>query len=254
MTPTLLTIFLCAIALNAVVAYRLATLGAVIRQISREIRAITPLVGVGGIMFGLFLSFNSSDINQRAGNLRLVTEREVGAARSLLNFSSGVGPTADPIRNAVVEYLTIVTNTERDWFDSGAVGSAPSEASVYSLALVTTLFAEQTHHSDVIKTLMLARVDELTNARTERVTRMRRTADVPLWVALVSMALITQLLGGLALAGARLQAFSFLAGYTMVALIGLTYLGWADGLVGSNRIARQLAPFDSLLEQAQSTQ
>lgn len=57
---------------------------------------MTPLVGVGGIMFGLFLSFNSSDINQRAGNLRLITEREVGAARSLLNFSSGVGPTAPP--------------------------------------------------------------------------------------------------------------------------------------------------------------
>jgi hypothetical protein len=254
LTRTLFALLLSVIVLNGIGAYILGASSMVTRRITLETRSLTSLVGVVGILFGLFLSFNSSDISQRGGNLRLVTEREVGAARSLLNFSSGVGPTAEPIKNAVLEYLTIVTTTERDWFESGGKGDAPSEASVYSLALVTTLFAEQTKKSDVIKTLMLARVDDLTNARTERVTRMTRSADVALWGALVTMAIITQLVGAFGLAGLRIQMGAFLLSYTLVALVGLGYLGWADRLIGPERIGEQLAPFEALLTRAQAAE
>ncbi len=254
MTRELLLIFIGLIALNAVLAYWISTLEAITRQIPRETRLLQSALGVVGFMFILFIGFNSSEINQRNGSLRLATEREVSAARSILNFASGVGPTAEPIRNIILEYLTIVTTTERDWFVAGAKSDAPGEAPVYSLALVTSLFAEQTKGADVIKTFMLARVDELTRARTERITRMQRGAEIVLWIALGVMVGGTQLLAALALSGNRLETGAFFLTYTVVAIVGILYLAWADRLIGPNRIDEQLVPFEALLARAQLPQ
>ena len=247
MTRTLLAVFVALMLASALIAYAIGTLGVVSRQITRESRTLPSLVGVVGILFGLFIGFNSSDINQRTSSIQLATQRELSAARSLLNFASGIGPTAEPIRNAVVEYLQTITTTEREWLESGANGAAPGEAPVYSLALVTTLFAEQTKSTDVIKSIMMSRVDELINARTERVTRTIRRADVPLWALLVLIAAATQVLGAIALSGSRFQSVSFLAGYTLVAVVGLGYLAWLDRLIGPNRIAEQATQFEQLL-------
>ena len=247
MTRALLAVFVALMLASAFIAYAIGTLGVVSRQITRESRTLPSLVGVVGILFGLFIGFNSSDINQRTSSIQLATERELSAARSLLNFASGIGPMAEPIRNAVLEYLQTLTTTERDWLEAGAQGAAPGEAPVYSLALVTTLFAEQTKSTDVIKSLMMTRVDELINARTERVTRTIRRADIPLWALLVLIAAATQLLGAIALSGSRFQSVAFLAGYTLVAVVGLGYLAWLDRLIGPNRIAEQATQFEQLL-------
>jgi hypothetical protein len=211
------------------------------------------LVGVIGILFGLFVGFDSYDISQRASGLRLAIEREVSAARSILNFASGVGATADPVRNAVLEYLKIVTTTERDWLEAGALGEAPGETPVYSLALVTTTFVEQSPSTEVMKNLLVRRVDELTNARTERLTRMKPGDDIPQWAALIIMAAVTQFAGALALAGRRLQIATFLTGYTLVALVAFLLLARADRLIGQNRIEEQSKPFVALLALVQST-
>ena len=182
MTPGLFALILPLVVVSAAIAYRMGISGLVPRLISREGRMQPSLVGVIGFLFGLFVGFNSYDISQRASALRLAIEREVSAARSILNFASGVGATADPVRNTVLEYLRIVTTTERAWLEAGALGEAPGETPVYRLALVTTLFVEQSRSTEVIKNLLVRRVDELTNARTERLTRMKRGHDIPQWV------------------------------------------------------------------------
>ena len=111
MTQALLAVFVALMLASAVIAYAIGTLGVVRRQITRESRTLPSLVGVVGILFGLFIGFNSSDINQRTSSIQLATQRELSAARSLLNFASGIGPTAEPIRNAVVEYLKGAENS-----------------------------------------------------------------------------------------------------------------------------------------------
>jgi ABC-type amino acid transport substrate-binding protein len=253
MTLGLLELFAALIVLNAVVGYTISSLNAVNRRIDREARTLVSLVGVIGFMFVLFVGFNSSEISQRNASLRLASEREVSAVRSLLNIASGVGPTAAPMRDAALEYLQTSTTSEREWFETGAVGDPPGDASVYSLALVTTVFAEQAKSSDVIKTLVLSRVDELINARTERITRLLRGTDIVLWIGLLIMATTTQLVAAFALSGSRLQAAVFFSGYTVVALVGLGHLAWADRLVGPSRISEQLVPFQALLARTQST-
>ncbi len=253
MTFGLLQLFAALIVLNAVLAYAISSLRLVNRRIDQEPRTLGSLVGVIGFMFVLFIGFNSSEISQRNASLRLASEREVSAVRSLLNLASGVGPAAGPMRDAALEYLQTVTTSEREWFESGAKGDPPGDASVYSLALVTTLFAEQSKSTDVIKTLAVSRVDELVNARTERLTRLLRGTDIVLWIGLLIMAATTQLVAAFALSGSRLQAAVFFSGYTIVALVGLGYLAWADRLVGPSRISEQLAPFKTLLARTQST-
>jgi glutamate/aspartate transport system substrate-binding protein len=61
------------------------------------------------------------------------------------------------------------------------------------------------------------------------------------------MAIVTQLLGAMALSGSRLQTVAFLTGYSLVAVVGLGYLAWVDKLIGPNRIAEQAAHFERLL-------
>src|SRR6266852_6925162 len=131
MTPGLFALILPLVVVTAAMAYRMAVSGLVPRLISREGRMPPSLVGVIGILFGLFVGFDSYDISQRASGLQLAIEREVSAARSILNFASGMGSTADPVRNTVLEYLQIVTTTERDWLKAGALGEAPGETPVY---------------------------------------------------------------------------------------------------------------------------
>lgn len=251
MTPELFALMLTLILVNCAFAFVLSNVPAIKTQISRESRAMIPVVSVIGILFGLFTSFTSSDINQRASTLQLATDRELSAARSLLNLATGIGPAGTPVREALVEYLQTVASTERAWLENGANGAAPGDAPVYSLSLIATVFAEQAKASASIKSMLISRVDDLVNARTERLTRTIRRADVPLWMSLVLMAVVTQLTGALALSGSRLQTMIFLSGYTLVAVTALAYLAWADRLIGPSRIAEHAALFEALVARTQ---
>ena len=67
---------------------------------------------------------------------------------------------------------------------------------------VVTLFAVQSAASPVIKSLLISRVDELRQARTERIALSIRSASaIPQWVGLATMATLTQLIIALAHAG-----------------------------------------------------
>ena len=206
-----------------------------------------PMIGAISILFGLFIGFSSAEITQRAGSLRLSTQREVSAARSILTFTTGLGPRANAVRQAMVEYLQVVTTTERDWLRARAATEPPGNGPVYSLNLITTGFVQQPGVSDVLKSALLNRVDELTNARTDRLTLTRGTGNVPQWLGLAALAIVTQLVGAIAVAGQRGGVVVFVAGFTATAMVGLVYLASADGLIGANRLQEQSAPFAALL-------
>ena len=207
-----------------------------------------PMIGAISILFGLFIGFSSAEIGQRATNLRLSTQREVSAARSILNFTTGIGPRANTVREAVIEYLQVVTTTETNWLRDKATGEAPGNQPIYSLNLITTGFVQQPGVSDVLKGVLMSRVEDLTNARTERLTLSRASGSIPQWVGLTALAIVTILVGAVS-AGPVGGRVIFLAGYSATALVALLYLGFTDSLLGASSKQQQSAPFEALLVQ-----
>lgn len=237
------------IATGALGSFLLSTHPVVAQIVKRNGTMPPPMIGAVSILFGLFVGFSSAEITQRGGSLRLSTQREVSAARSIVNFTTGVGPRAFPVREAIIEYLQVVTTTERDWLLSRASSEPPGAGPVYSLNLITTGFIQQPGVSDVLKGALINRVDDLTNARTERLTLSRGAGSIPQWAGLTVLAIVTQLVGAMAVAGQRGGGVIFLTGFSVTALVGLAYLGWADGLIGPSRFQEQTAPFETLLGQ-----
>ena len=250
MTTSLFVALIALVIGGALGAFFLSTRPAVTRLVARTGTMPPPMIGAVSILFGLFVGFSSAEITQRNGSLRLATQREAGAARSILNVTTGIGPPAYSVREGLLEYLLVVTTTERAWLRSGSVGEPPGAGPVYSLNLITTGFAQAPGVSDVLKTALLTRVDDLTNARTERLTLSRGSGSIPQWLGLAALAMMTQLVGAMAVAGQRGGGAIFLAGYTLTAVVGLVYLGWVDGLIGPGRDVEQSAPFELLLAQA----
>lgn len=247
MTSTLFAVLILVVVLGAVGAFFLSVWLGNGTLVQRHGTMPPTMIGAISILFGLFVGFSSAEVSTRSGGLRLATQREVSAARSILDFTTGVGPRAYSVREAIVQYLQVVTTTESAWLQSRALSEPPGTGPVYTLNLVATGFVQQTGVSDVLKTVLLMRVEDLTNARTERLTLSRASGNVNQWVALAVFVLMTQVMGGVALAGQRGASFTFLAGFTMTAAIGLVYLGLADGLVGPSRSKEQTAPFTALL-------
>jgi len=154
-------------------AFLLSTRPAVGSLVKRHGTMPPPMIGAISILFGLFVGFSSAEITTRGGGLRLATQREVSAARSILNFTTGVGPRAYSVREAIVEYLQTVTTTENAWLQARSTGEPPGAGPVYSLNLITTGFVQQPGVSDVLKAALLNRVEDLTNARADRLTLSR---------------------------------------------------------------------------------
>jgi hypothetical protein len=243
MTTTLFLLLLLVVVLGAVAAFVLSTRAVVGRIMERHGTMPPTMIGAVSILFGLFVGFSSAEITGRGGALRLAAQREVSAARSILNFTTGIGPHAYAVREAMVEYLQVVTTTERDWLANRRSEEAPGTGPAFSLNLITTGFVQQPGASDVLKAALLNRVDDLTNARTDRLTLGRGAGNIPQWVGLASLALVTQMIGAMAIGGQRGGSFLFVAGFTMTAMVGLIYLGVADGLIGPSRSQEQTAPF-----------
>lgn len=249
MTTNLFLALMLLLVGGAVAAFFVSTRPAVSALAKKHGTMPPPMIGAISILFGLFVGFSSAEITARGSGLRLAAQREVSAARSILNFTTGIGPRAFAVREATIEYLQVVTTTERDWLSARGAGEAPGTDPAFSLNLITTGFVQQPGTSDVLKAALLNRVDDLTNARTERLTLGRAAGNVPQWLGLAALALVTQMIGTLAVAGQRGGSALFVAGFTATAMVGLVYLGVADGLIGPSRSQEQTAPFAALLSQ-----
>ena len=130
MTTTLFLILMAMLLCGAWIAFFVSTRPAVGTLVKKHGTMPPPMIGAISILFGLFVGFSSAEITQRGGGLRLATQREVSSARSVLNFTTGVGPRAFPVREALIEYLQVVTTTERDWLTNHSVGEPPGTGPV----------------------------------------------------------------------------------------------------------------------------
>ena len=83
MTTTLFLLLLLVVVLGAVAAFVLSTRAVVGRIMERHGTMPPTMIGAVSILFGLFVGFSSAEITARGGALRLATQREVSAARSM---------------------------------------------------------------------------------------------------------------------------------------------------------------------------
>jgi hypothetical protein len=199
-------------------------------------------------MFSLFLAFSASDIYQRSRDLNLAVQREVSVARSIFKFSEALGSMADPVRDALIEYLQAVTTLEEGWLEGTSISESPAQDTVDTLVQVSTLFVVQSAAPPALKSLIVNNVETLRQARTERITQSRKSSGLPQWIMLTLVASVTQLVIALGYVGKPNAQRATVLCFTFVVMSALTYLGWIDGLVGPQKIAASLQPLTDLLQ------
>ena len=204
--------------------------------------------GTISVMFALFVAFGASEMTQRSRDLRLSVQKEVSLARSIFKFAEGVGPSANPVQQGLIEYLQAINSTEQAWLENPTGSESPAQASADTLVQVVTLFAVQSAASPVIKSLLISRVDEMRQARTERIALSIRSASaIPQWIGLATMAILTQLIIALAHAGKPCAMRTAVGVFTAAACAAMCYLAWIDGLIGPSKLAAAMQPLKDVL-------
>ena len=200
------------------------------------------------VMFSLFLAFSTSDIFQRSRELNLAVQKEVSVARSIFKFSEGVGETANPVRQALVEYLQAVTTLEEGWLERSSAKDSPAQETADTMVYVVTLFVAQSPASPAVKSFIVTKVDEMRQARTERITLSRKSSGAPQWMVLTFVAAVTQIVIILGYIEKHYSQRLVVGCFTAAAIAAMCYLAWIDGLIGASKIAASLQPMLDLAE------
>ena len=203
--------------------------------------------GAVAIMFSLFLAFSTSDISQRSRDLSIAVQKEVSVARSIVQFSDGVGASAAPVRQALVEYLQAVTALEQNWLEHSDDPTSPAQDMADTMVQVVTLFVVQSLASPSIKSLILTKVDEMRQARTERIALSRKSSGIAQWLVLTLIALTTQFVVALGYVGRPNAKRTVVCCFTAAAVTAMCYLAWNDGLIGPSKIALSMEPLKNFL-------
>jgi hypothetical protein len=208
----------------------------------------TPFIGAVAVLFGLFVTFGASDVVQRSRELNLAAQKEANTARALLRLTESIGPTADPVRQSLIEYLQAATTTELDWLAARGEGEPPARAQADTLVEATTLFVTQAGGAETVKSLIMSKVDDLRQARTQRIELSHASSSVSQWLGLTVIAFLTQLAIALTHAGKPNGAAAALTLFTAAAITAMAYLAWADGLLGPSKVLSAVTPLRELLE------
>src|SRR5271169_118046 len=158
---------------------------------------VTPSAGIIAVMFSLFLAFTIAGITQRSRELNLAVQKEAAAARSIFKFAESVGASANLVRQSLIEYLQAVTSAEQGWLENPLGPENPAQSMDDTMVQVVTLFELQSPVSPSVKSLIIAKVDELRQAHTERISLSLRSSGIPQWVVLTFIACMTQLMIGM---------------------------------------------------------
>lgn len=209
-----------------------------------------PVLSAVSVLFGLFVSFSATDVVQRSRQLQLFAQMEANSAQGLLSLAESIGPPASPVREALIEYAQIATTSELDWLESGKTGQPPGQAQADVVLQLATLYVSQTAGSDTVKALLTRKVDELRQARVERINLSHATSRVSLWVGLVVIAFVIQVVIALTHFGKRIASRVAVLAFTFAAAAAMTYMGWVDGLVGPSKVAPSLEPLRAFLTSA----
>lgn len=207
-----------------------------------------PMVGTVATMFALFVAFGASEVVHRSRELRVAIQKEANIARSLFKFTESVGTSAALLNQSLIEYLQAATSREALWLEENQQGGAPSQAAADVLVQMATLFATQSTASETIKSLVVTKVDELRQARTQRLSFSRGSSEIAQWVGLTIMAVVAQVLIALTHVGKPKATTAALSAFSFAALAAMCYLAWIDGLIGPSKLPATLVPLREVLE------
>lgn len=240
--------FLAAVGCTALLSVGICSLPFVSRRLKAGSHVESATFGTISVIFALFVAFGASEGTQRSRDLRLSVQKEVSLARSIFKFAEGVGPSANLVRQSLIEYLQAINASEQAWLENPTGAENPAQAAADSMVQVVTLFAVQSTASPLIKSLIVSKVDEMRQARTERISLSILPASaIPQWMGLATMATLTQLIIGLAHAG-KLNAMRTAVGvFTAAACAAMCYLAWINGLIGASKLTAAMLPLKDVL-------
>jgi ABC-type multidrug transport system fused ATPase/permease subunit len=246
LSRALLVICITTLALGAVSSWLLLSLHGIKKRVADTINP--PFVSAVAVIFGLFVTLGASDVVQRSRELGLSSQKEANTARSLFKLAESIGPSADPVRQSLIEYLQAATTTELNWLSSQRRGESPARAQADALVDAATLFVTQAGVADIVKTQVMNKVDELRQARIQRIALSYASSSISQWLGLTLIAVLTQVVIALSHAGKPFGAAGALAAFSMAAIVAMVYLAWADGLIGPPKAISAVLPLGELLE------
>ncbi len=208
---------------------------------------VPPFIAVVAVIFALFAAANASDIWGRARALRLTTEHEVTTARSIVKFTENVGNEANLLRRAIYDYLDAATTIERSWMETGEGIVQPAQGAADALIQEATTFATTSNAVPSLKALIVTRVDELRNARSERLTRFIETGSIMHWLGLATLAVITQISISLVHIGKPAASWTAQLTFTASVIVAFLYLAVEDGIIGPSRTIGMMDSLEGVL-------
>jgi hypothetical protein len=161
-----------------------------------------------------------------------------------------LGPSANPVHQALIEYLQTVTTLEQAWLERASGTESPAQATADTLVQVVTLFVVQSPAPAPVKALIFSKVDELRQARTERISLSQRSGAIPQWIGLLVVAGLTQLIIALGYVGKPHARRAAVGCFTAAAVSAVCYLAWIDGLIGPSKVAAVMVPLRDVLKAA----
>ena len=164
-----------------------------------------------------------------------------------MKFAEGVGAAADPLREALIEYLQSATTVEQRWLDAPSNSPSPSQPMADALVLSASVFTTQAQSSNVLKTLLINAVERLREARVNRVGASRQFASLPEWLAITVLTLISQAMIAFVLVGKPRATHIALLAFSSAVFSAYIYLAWVDGLIGTSKAAVSVAPLREVL-------
>jgi len=206
-----------------------------------------PLVGAIVIFLAFFVGFGGADMREQNRSLRHFAQEEANQARSVLKFAEGVGPSADQLREALIEYLQAATTVEQRWIGGGSVSASPAQPMADALVLSASTFTTQAQSSEVIKTLLINAVERLREARVNRLGASRQFASLPEWLAITVLVLISQAMIAFVLVGKPRATVVTSVTFTCAVITVYFYLAWVDGLIGTAKAAVSVRSLQEVL-------
>ena len=207
-----------------------------------------PFVSAVAVIFGLFVTLGASDVVQRSRELSLASQKEANTGRSLLRLTQSIGPSADPVRQSLIEYLQAATTIELNWLMSQDSGDPPARAQADTLVDAATLFVTEANAADIVKAQVMGKVDDLRQARIQRIALSHASSSISQWLGLTLIAFLTQTVLALTHSGKPYAAAGALALFSTAAIVAMIYLAWADGLIGPSRAVAAVSPLRELLD------
>jgi hypothetical protein len=207
----------------------------------------SSLVETVAVIFGLFVGFGAAEIRDRSHDLRLAAQQESDIARSIFKFAEGIGITAEPLRQALIQYLQATVALDPDWVASQSTSESPAQAMSEQLVLVAVLLTTQPKIPDPMKSLIVTNVDRLRQAGVSRQSLSRQSSGVAEWSAMTLLALITQAMIALTHIGKGRASLAAVAAFSFAVRSLYLYLAWIEGLIGVSKIAISVGPLRELL-------